>query len=100
MPDDVIDRPKVGFFNAAVDSWFRGQADGAIADYLLGASPKYAQLLDRKGVQAIVAQHAAGRRGAAGPLLAILMLEVWLSSFLPRALGRPEPTRERIRISA
>lgn len=100
VPKAVIDKPKVGFFNAAVDAWFRGQADRAIADYLLGPSPRYSDLLDREGVKLLVAQHAAGRRGVVGPLLAILMLEVWLSSFLPRALGHAGPALERVELSA
>ncbi len=36
IPDRIIDKPKVGFFNAAVDGWFRAQTKGAISDYLLG----------------------------------------------------------------
>ena len=47
IPDQIIDKPKVGFFNAAVDGWFRAQTRGAISDYLLGPDPRYAEMLDR-----------------------------------------------------
>ena len=31
VPDRIIDKPKIGFFNAAVDDWFRAQTRGAIS---------------------------------------------------------------------
>jgi asparagine synthase (glutamine-hydrolysing) len=86
VPDDIIDKPKIGFFNGAVSGWFRAQAGGEMARYLLDPAARYGEFLDRRGVQRLVADHAAGREpGAAPALLAILMLEVWLSTYLPRA---------------
>ena len=91
VPDDIIDKPKIGFFNGAVSGWFRAQAGGEMARYLLDPAARYGEFLDRRGVQRLVADHAAGREpGAAPALLAILMLEVWLSTYLPRARN-PEP---------
>ena len=52
VPDEIIDKPKIGFFNPAVDGWFRAQACGAIADYLLADGARYAELLDRTEVTA------------------------------------------------
>ena len=47
----------------------------------------YAEILDPQGVRDLVRRHAEmPHRADARLLLAILMLEVWLSSFLPRAL--------------
>jgi asparagine synthase (glutamine-hydrolysing) len=93
IPDRIIDKRKVGFFNAAVDGWFRAQTRGAISDYLLGPNPRYAELLHRREVERLVTRHAEGSEtGQAHTLLSILMLEIWLSSYLPRAL-RPT-TRE------
>jgi asparagine synthase (glutamine-hydrolysing) len=87
IPDRIIDKPKIGFFNAAVDGWFRAQTRGAISDYLLGPSPRYAELLNRAEVEKLVRGHVAGTDGGnnAHALLSILMLEVWLSTYLPRA---------------
>ena len=86
IPDEIIDKPKVGFFNQAVSGWFRAQASGAVADYLLDDGARYPDLLERSEVSAMVADHAAGRDpGAAPTLLSILMLEVWLKTYLPRA---------------
>ena len=89
LPDRIIDKRKIGFFAASVDGWFRDQADGAIAEYFLAPQPRYAELLDPQVVRDLVRRHAeTPNRTDARLLLAILMLEVWLSSFLPRALGR------------
>jgi asparagine synthase (glutamine-hydrolysing) len=90
LPDRIIDKRKIGFFAASVDGWFRDQADGAITDYLLAPQPHYADMLDPQVVRSLVRRHAdAPDRADSRLLLAILMLEVWLSSFLPRALGQP-----------
>ena len=97
VPDRIIDKPKVGFFNAAVGAWFRGAVRGAIADYLLAPNAGYAQLLERAEVERLVTEHAAAaRRAPSMLLLSILMLEVWLADVLPRALAPPEPGRERV----
>jgi asparagine synthase (glutamine-hydrolysing) len=99
VPDRIIDKPKIGFFNAAVDGWFRAQTRGAISDYLLGPSPRYAEMIDRGEVERLVRSHADGGRSDNGyALLSILMLEIWLSEYLPRALGADEPARETISV--
>jgi asparagine synthase (glutamine-hydrolysing) len=96
IPDRIIDKPKIGFFHRAVDEWFRAQTRGAISDYLLGPSPRYAEMLDRSRVERLVRDHSSGDTSNGHALLAILMLEVWLSSYLPRSLGTEEPKREQI----
>jgi asparagine synthase (glutamine-hydrolysing) len=83
LPDRIIDKPKVGFFNAAVDSWFQAQTAGVISDYLLAPAPAYADLLARDEVERLVRTDRDARSArTANLLLAVLMLEVWLSSFL------------------
>jgi asparagine synthase (glutamine-hydrolysing) len=86
VPDWVIDKPKIGFFNAAVDSWFRAQADKAIPDFLLAPDPRYAELIDPRAVAGLVAeQRRTGSKRLGNVLLSVLLLEVWLSTYLPRA---------------
>jgi asparagine synthase (glutamine-hydrolysing) len=100
IPDHVIERRKVGFFHTAVDDWFRAQTRGAISDYLLGPSPRYAEMLDRTEVERLVRDHAAGTdTGNGHALLSILMLEIWLCSYLPRAVAPPSARQERIVVS-
>jgi asparagine synthase (glutamine-hydrolysing) len=100
VPDRIIDKPKQGFFNSAVGAWFRAQTDRAVADYLLDPNPRYAELLDRDAVRRLVAAHATGDPRANGDLLlSILMLEVWLATYVPRATAAVDPP-EPVRISA
>ena len=85
LPEQIVEKRKIGFFSGAVDAWFAAQLDHVVADYLLAPNPAYADLLDRARVASLVATHAGGDRRHGRLLLAILMLEVWLSSVLPRA---------------
>ncbi len=86
IPDEIIDKPKIGFFNGAVSGWFKAQSGGEMERYLLDPGARYGDILDRGEVGRMVADHAAGRDpGAAPTLLAVLMLEVWLSTYLPKA---------------
>jgi asparagine synthase (glutamine-hydrolysing) len=86
IPDRIIDKPKVGFFNGAVAGWFQAQADRSIAEYLLQPKPSYGEILDRDEVAKLVRAHDAGAGKADSHLLlSILMLEAWLSTYLPRA---------------
>ncbi|MEW6581826.1 MAG: asparagine synthase (glutamine-hydrolyzing) [Actinomycetota bacterium] len=88
VPDRIIDKPKVGFFNAAVDGWFASQASGVVSDYLLDPAARYADIIDRGAVAGMIDGHR--RDPASSPhgfaLLAVLMLEIWLATYLPRAL--------------
>jgi asparagine synthase (glutamine-hydrolysing) len=100
IPDRIIDRRKVGFFNGAVDDWFRAQMGGAMSDYLLGPNPRYAEMLDRREVERLVRAHVNGSDTSNGYLLlSVLMLEVWLSDYLPRSLpaqvSKPRPVSVR-----
>ena len=95
VPDSVIEKSKVGFFRHAADGWFRGQLDGAIPAYLLDGQPAYAEYIDPSAVRQLVDEHRRGDSRHAEILLAVLVLEVWLSSYLPRALQRP-PSLSRI----
>jgi asparagine synthase (glutamine-hydrolysing) len=90
LPDRIIDKRKIGFFRGASQGWLRSQLDGALAEYLLAPSPAYADYLDAPTVKQLVSEAAESRRRVQ-LVLAILMLEVWLSTFLPRALRPGEP---------
>jgi asparagine synthase (glutamine-hydrolysing) len=87
LPDRVVDKRKVGFFRGAVSAWFTAQAGRAIDDYLLAPDARYAEFLDAGEVKRLVAAHrATGDPDLGHLLLALLMLEVWLSEYLPRAM--------------
>jgi asparagine synthase (glutamine-hydrolysing) len=95
IPDRIIDKRKVGFFSGAVDGWFKSQAERAVADYLLQPAPKYSEFLDKGEVERLIRQHAKGPADKdVQLLLSILMLEVWLTTFVPRARSASD-SRER-----
>jgi asparagine synthase (glutamine-hydrolysing) len=84
LPDDVIDKPKVGFFNNAVDPWLRGQASTIVGDALLGHAPHYEALFDSAEVRRAFHDHLSGRDASNGrTLFAVAMLELWLDAFAP-----------------
>ncbi len=88
LPDSIIDKPKRGFFRGAVSAWFDAQAGRAIDEYLLDSDPRYADFLDGAEVRRLVARHRETPDPDLGHLLlALLVLEVWLSTYLPRATG-------------
>jgi asparagine synthase (glutamine-hydrolysing) len=87
LPSSVIDKKKIGFFRPAVEGWFRSQADRAIADFLLDPGARYPELIDRGRVEAMLRNHRERGGSPARVLIAVLMLEVWLSTYLPRAMG-------------
>lgn len=87
LPDRIIDKRKVGFFNATVDTWFASQGARLASEHLLDPGARYAAFLDRDAVADMLRRHTQDPASRFGyPLLAVLMLEVWLSSYLPRAL--------------
>jgi asparagine synthase (glutamine-hydrolysing) len=94
VPDQIIDRRKVGFFSPAVSSWFAAQAERATATYLLDPAARLRELLDPAEVALLASSPTNGDGGRRSHLLlSVLMLEVWLSTFLPRATAPRERTR-------
>jgi asparagine synthase (glutamine-hydrolysing) len=90
VPDWVIDKRKVGFFHGAVGGWFAGHARNSVERYL-GADARTAEFLDPAAVRELIARSDDGQSSAKHLLLSVLVLEVWLASFLPRALAPPPP---------
>lgn len=83
VPASVLDRPKVGFFSSAMGEWFERQLAGEVSDILLDPGARFAEYVDRSEVERLIANGAPYRRSKL--LLAILMLELWLSTYLPKA---------------
>jgi asparagine synthase (glutamine-hydrolysing) len=88
VPDSVLDKPKVGFFNRTVNRWLEAQLEGAAGEFLLDSAPAFEAFLDPAGVRRLVTRFKDGAPGVSGDAVyAILVLEVWLTTFLPRALA-------------
>jgi asparagine synthase (glutamine-hydrolysing) len=97
VPDRIIEKRKLGFFRRASNAWLDAQMPGAVAEHLLGSSPRVLEFLRRPGLERLIASY---REGAGAEhvhlLIAILMLEIWLSTYLPRFQNTPQSARERI----
>ena len=87
LPDSVINKRKVGFFRGSTEGWLGAQMKSAAPEYLLRSDAQFTEILDRSVVEGLVAANGH-RQGNPQLLLAILVLEVWLSSFVPRALAQ------------
>ena len=63
-----------------------GADGGALVDrVLLDPDPAYAAVIDRGAVERAVREWRAGRAANANLLLGLVMLELWLGRYLPRA---------------
>jgi asparagine synthase (glutamine-hydrolysing) len=87
VPDFVLDKRKQGFFNEAVPKWIAAEGGATVDRLLLADEPAYAAVLDRAVVQRAVRESRAGNSGHAPFLLSLIMLELWLGEYVPRAFA-------------
>jgi asparagine synthase (glutamine-hydrolysing) len=94
VPDFVLRKRKRGFFNEAVGSWLAAD-DGTIVERTLrGSAPAYERVLDRGVVEHAIGAWRGGHHRQAPLLLSLIMLELWLGEYLPRAFAvAREPVR-------
>jgi asparagine synthase (glutamine-hydrolysing) len=82
VPARIVDKRKLGFFRAASAQWLSKQLAGPGREYLLAPEPKYAEFVDPAVVADLVRRHEAGDDSRVQLLLSILILEVWLQTYL------------------
>jgi asparagine synthase (glutamine-hydrolysing) len=84
LPRPILEKRKVGFFRHSTGLWLRAHQTREVQSYLFEGELLSGDFLDRAAVRRLATaserSHAADRL-----LLSILMLEIWLSSYLPRA---------------
>jgi asparagine synthase (glutamine-hydrolysing) len=85
VPDFVLAKRKRGFFNESIGAWITAGDDALVSRLLLAPDPAYAAVIPPAAVERAVSQWRAGRTGNAKLLLALVMLELWLTEYLPRA---------------
>jgi asparagine synthase (glutamine-hydrolysing) len=76
IPDEVIDRRKVGF-GVPLNSWLRGSLGPMLDDYLSSARIKAAGLFDPSAVTKLVQDHRGGRVDNGHQLWLLLQFELW-----------------------
>jgi asparagine synthase (glutamine-hydrolysing) len=89
LPDEVVDRPKVGF-RVPLDSWFRSGLRDTARDRLTGADSWVGQTLDPALVRDLLDRHERGANEEIR-LFTLLCLEMWHDTFFGRPPAVPRP---------
>ena len=79
LPDEVVDRRKVGF-RVPLDSWFRGSLRDTARDRLTGAGSWVGDIFDRAVVDDLLTRHERGANEEIR-LFTLLCLEMWHDTF-------------------
>jgi asparagine synthase (glutamine-hydrolysing) len=84
IPDDVLDRPKMGFGVPLVD-WFRGDLSDWSRGILLDPSTLGRGYFHEPYVRETLDRHVAGIEDTSPRIWALLVLELWLREFVDNA---------------
>lgn len=76
LPDEIVDRQKVGF-KVPLDRWFRHGLREMAFDLLSGPSSFVAGIMDKSAVTELLERHASGERDEESRIWTLLSLEVW-----------------------
>jgi asparagine synthase (glutamine-hydrolysing) len=80
LPEEIVDRRKVGF-RVPLDRWFRSGLRDMAHDLLLRPSSFVTSALDREEVVQLLARHEQGRSNEEMRIFPLLALEVWHDVF-------------------
>lgn len=80
LPDEVVDRRKVGF-RVPLDAWFRDGLRDAVRDRLTGPGSFVADTFDVDGLRKLVERHESGRFNEESRIFTLMSLEVWHETF-------------------
>ena len=96
IPDFVLDKPKQGFFRDAAGPWLAADDHAVLRRVLLNPDARYGEVVSRSAVESTVAEFRGGAGDRAQFLLGMVMLETWLSSYLPRAFETARSTAAQV----
>ena len=71
---EIVDKPKIGFFNRSLDAWLERQATPLVDVHLSDSSAKVRDIVDLDTVR----RFAHGGPGERRVAFRVLMLELWL----------------------
>lgn len=94
LPDEVVDRRKVGF-RVPLDAWFRSGLRDSMWDRLTGSGSFVAQTLDVAEIRRLLQRHESGRFNEEARIFTLMSLEVWHEAFF-----RSSPDRDRVETAA
>lgn len=81
LPREVFRRRKTGF-GVPLDRWFRNDLKDLVHETLLSAQSLGRGYFRRAAIEALLAEHAAGRRDHSARIWSLLMLELWHRQWL------------------
>lgn len=82
FPRGFLDRPKMGF-SVPIGEWFKSEWKSWIQSTLLEGPLSRGSILDRRELQALLAEHESGRRNREALIWNLAMLSLWLDDFAP-----------------
>lgn len=87
LPAEPVHKRKVGFLRFALVQWLKAQLDGQAGERLRAADAAHRELLDSQAVERLVASFRRDpSEDSARLVLAVLLLESWLTTFRQRAV--------------
>jgi asparagine synthase (glutamine-hydrolysing) len=84
LPDEIVNRPKMGFA-VPIGSWLRSELQDLVADYVLDTGKRHS-LFDVKTVQKLHREHQSGLRDRTTELWGILIFNAWYDRFVKQAV--------------
>jgi len=81
LPASIINRPKMGF-PVPFEAWMRGGWNAVVRDVLLDRRSRERGVIDPKGVERLLRDHADGRTNGTDRLWSLLNLELWYRTFV------------------
>lgn len=85
LPDEVVDRPKIGF-RVPLDRWFRDGLRDMAFDMLTGPLSYVGSTFDSRVVTTLLEDHASGTRDEESRIWTLLSLEVWHRELVKRGI--------------
>ncbi|MCC7462935.1 MAG: asparagine synthase (glutamine-hydrolyzing) [Gammaproteobacteria bacterium] len=86
IPDEIINRRKVGF-DSPIGQWFKGELREFTLAFLAPEQVQRSGLLDPQAVQRLIGDHMAGRRDYSLQLWSLLALETWYRMYIEDQAG-------------
>jgi asparagine synthase (glutamine-hydrolysing) len=88
LPDDVIDRPKMGF-GVPIAEWFRGTLRDLPGEVLLDPTAVERGWFRRSEIDRLIDEHQRGAADHAYKLWALVQLELWLQTYVDVPAAAP-----------
>jgi asparagine synthase (glutamine-hydrolysing) len=96
LPDAILKRPKMGF-PVPFATWTRGGWNAVARDVLLDPRTRQRGIIDPRGVETLLRDHAAGTTDGGDRIWTLLNLELWYRTFIDKqgVQTLPEPSAAR-----